>query len=101
MSSKVIISVIVLLLIVVGAWYFIGQSAKPIAPAGKMGIEDPLAPVPGTQSAGQQDAPTLGTGASDADLDADLQALDSQISAAGDASTDAATFSDTPVEQTE
>lgn len=87
--GKVISGILVVLVVIGGAWYFLTSSPAP-APAQVPTQAD---------TAAQNPAPVIDT--SDAALDSDMTQIDAQAKDAGDASAAANTFNDTPVQQAE
>jgi len=88
--SKTVTWIIVVLIIIGGGWYFWSrQSAPATAPAAESGTA-----TQNTDTAGQQ-----GTGTSDQNISQDMNSVDTQVQAAGDAGASAQSFSDTPVTQ--
>lgn len=95
MTTKWLVSILVMFAIAAGGWwYFMSGSSAP-------SMQDTNATMTNT---GQQSDATQSVGASgtsNADLQADLNTIDTQVQAAGDANTSASSFTDTPVQQTE
>lgn len=96
MNLKAVISIVVLLVLVVAAWYFVGKpsSSGPVDVSQQNESGMPILPTGVLPEVSN-------TGTSDASLDADLEAVDAQVDVAASASADASSFTDTPVEQTE
>lgn len=95
--QKVFIGFVIVLLAAMGFWYVTAGNRQTV----------PLTTSPDAmqENGGAMEdgsVPMVSkTGSSDAQLDADLNTIDAQIKAAGDAGTDALSFNDTPVQQTE
>ena len=95
MSTKAIVWIVVILLVILGVWYFWSSQNSPQA-------------APATSSTSQTSGQTngssqaLSSGNSNADLNADLNTIDSQTSAANsDSASVDQSFNDQPVQQTE
>ena len=95
---KMILWIIGILIIVAGAWYVWNQSQTGAAPSGSSYSQETS---PSSQSSSGEDQGTAISGPSDADLQADLDSIDTQMSAASESSASASSFNDTPVAQTE
>jgi|GEM_PF-6402960 hypothetical protein len=94
--GKIIGWIVVALVVIAGVWYFINMSSGGAAPA---------ATAPTSQTSAQQAQPTAAqqqaADTSDAGLNQDAASIDTQLQAASADSNSAASFNDTPVQQTE
>jgi predicted negative regulator of RcsB-dependent stress response len=95
MSTKAIVWIIVILLIILGVWYFWSSHNSPqTAPATSSTAQ--------TSSQTTGSPQTLSSGESNADLNADLNAIDTQTNSANsDSASVDQSFNDQPVQQTE
>jgi len=94
MSTKVIAWAIAVIVVVLGAWYFLSRPSATSAPSTATSDQaESQEQASGTQA--------TSTDTSDAALDQDAASIDTQLQAASTDSSSASSFSDTPVQQTE
>lgn len=99
MSLKALIGTLILVIIILGGWYYFASrgaiwGAMTDQSSGAVS-EQYYAPPQSAQTG------SISNGTSDADLNADLDAIDAQLDVTANSSASADTFNDRPIEQTE
>ena len=98
MSTKAIVWIIIILLVILGVWYFWSAQNSPL-PASEQ--TSGISQTTSGESQGSSEQ-NISSGDSNADLTADLNAIDSQTNAANsDSASVDQSFNDQPVQQTE
>ena len=93
---KTIVSMLIALVVVVGAgWYLWSKMSSGIA----VPAATPDQSAQATTTPQQPSGPSLTSGSSDANLNADLSQLDASVDSSASASQSAQSFSDQPVQQ--
>jgi len=91
--------ILVIALLAVGAWWY--STHTPVAQPAVTTTQEPPPPPPPTPTPPPPPPTGISQDSSNAGLDADLKTVDGQIKDADSENAAAASFSDTPVQQTE
>ena len=100
MSTKALVSLVVLIVVVVGGWYGYSHLMGNTQQNAQQQATGQYQQQQQQQQQGSQQ-PSAPGDSSDAALNADLGNVDAQMQAANDATAGASSFNDTPVQQTE
>lgn len=100
-NNKTWISIAIVLIVLAGVWYVWSQMTAPGSPAPSATHMSPTDQMnaPTSTAANASAQGSLTSGASDTDLNADLQTIDTQSGDAQSASASANSFTDTPIPQ--